>query len=160
MRFGPVACVLVVAVAACLHRQNPIEPVERPGRPAPVVAPVALTHAMIIEGPASAELHGGTLVLRDGRVAVVQGPEVAIPDDIPRVDLGGGWVTPSGLALAAPLPGGVLPQDRPAATALRPGAPADVLVWSHDPRAGRAQVERAYVGGRLVLERPLGRHAW
>jgi imidazolonepropionase-like amidohydrolase len=54
---------------------------------------VAITNAKLVLGDGSAPIEGGTVVIRDGRVAAA-GRGVAVPAGIATVDAGGKWVSP------------------------------------------------------------------
>ncbi|MDE2560688.1 MAG: amidohydrolase [Sphingomonadales bacterium] len=118
-----------------------------PGRP------VAITGATVFDGT-GAKIENGTVIVADGKVLAVGGPDTAIPEGYDRVDGRGKFVTPGVIDIHSHL--GVYPSPGVDAMAdgnemTNPTTPdvwAEHSVWPQDPGFTRALVN----GGVTSLE--------
>ena len=104
--------VLLLLASACQHAPPPTPPpaptaiAYAPDRPAP---PIALVHAKLWTGEGRT-IDDGTIVLRDGRIEALGGPETRVGDGVQVVDAKGRWVTPGIIDVHSHL--GVYPTPR------------------------------------------------
>src|SRR5690606_18173206 len=81
------------ASASATNRYTPPEdPYPSTYRPSPS-APTAITGATLYAGE-GARIENGTIVMADGRIQAVGGPDTPIPEGVARIDGTGLWVTP------------------------------------------------------------------
>ncbi len=111
-------------------------------RPYPGV-PTAITGATIFDGEGG-RIENGTIVIADGRVQAVGGPDTVIPAGAVRVDGAGRWVTPGVIDTHShlgnyPSPGVEAHSDGNEVTSpIRPEVWAEHSVWPQDPGFTRA----------------------
>jgi imidazolonepropionase-like amidohydrolase len=115
--------------------------------------PTAIVGATIFDGEGG-RIDNGTLVIADGAVRAVGGPETPIPEGATRYDARGKWVTPGVIDIHSHL--GVYPSPSVAAHddgneitgPVKPEVWAEHSVWPQDPGFSRALVN----GGITTLE--------
>jgi imidazolonepropionase-like amidohydrolase len=159
---------LVVTVAGCGASTPPprsasAAPAARPAsyshdpypstyRPYPGVT-TAIVGATVYDGE-GARFDNGVVVLADGKVAAVGGPDTAIPEGATRIDGRGKWVTPGVIDIHShlgdyPSPAVEAHSDGNEATGpVKPDVWAEHSVWPQDPGFGRALAN----GGVTTLE--------
>ncbi|MEA3052443.1 MAG: hypothetical protein QOG72_1346 [Sphingomonadales bacterium] len=105
----------------------------------------AITGATVFDGEGG-RIENGTVVLADGVVQAVGGPDTAVPAGATRIDGHGKWVTPGIIDVHShlgdyPSPGVEGNSDGNEATSpVRPEVWAEHSVWPQDPGFGRALV--------------------
>jgi imidazolonepropionase-like amidohydrolase len=105
--------------------------------------PTAITGATIFDGEGG-RIENGTIVLVDGRVQAIGGPDTPIPEGATRIDGAGRWVTPGVIDIHShlgdyPSPGVQAHSDGNEATSpVRPEVWAEHSVWPQDPGFTRA----------------------
>ncbi|MDP8993528.1 MAG: amidohydrolase [Pseudomonadota bacterium] len=120
----------------------PADPYPSTYRPYPSV-PTAIVGATIFDGEGG-RIDNGTIVLVDGRIQAIGGPETPIPDGATRVDGTGRWVTPGIIDTHShlgdyPSPGVEAHADGNEVTSpVRPEVWAEHSVWPQDPGFSRA----------------------
>ncbi len=120
----------------------PADPYPSTYHPYPGV-PTAITGATIYDGEGG-RIENGTVVMVDGRIQAVGGPDTPIPDGAVRIDGRGLWVTPGVIDVHShlgdyPSPGVEAHQDGNEATnPVRPEVWAEHSVWPQDPGFSRA----------------------
>ena len=120
----------------------PEDPYPSTYRPYPSV-PTAITGATIFDGEGG-RIENGTIVMVDGRIQAIGGPETAIPEGATRIDGAGRWVTPGIIDNHShlgdyPSPGVEAHSDGNEATnPVRPEVWAEHSVWPQDPGFTRA----------------------
>jgi imidazolonepropionase-like amidohydrolase len=144
-------------LAACSTSEKPVqsasaEPVAAPADADPVYASTyrpypgvvtAITGATVFDGNGR-RIENGTVVLADGEIAAVGGPDTPIPAGATRYDGTGKWVTPGIIDVHSHLgdyasPGVDAHSDGNEATgAVRPEVWAEHSVWPQDPGFSRA----------------------
>jgi imidazolonepropionase-like amidohydrolase len=103
----------------------------------------AITNATIFDGEGG-RIENGTIVLADGRIQAIGGPDTAIPAGATRVDGQGRWVTPGVIDIHShlgdyPSPGVEAHQDGNEVTSpVRPEVWAEHSIWPQDPGFTRA----------------------
>ncbi len=111
-------------------------------RPYPGV-PTAITNATIFDGEGG-RIENGTIVLAEGRIQAIGGPDTPIPEGATRIDGQGRWVTPGVIDVHShlgnyPSPGVDAHSDGNEITSpVRPEVWAEHSVWPHDPGFSRA----------------------
>src|SRR5919112_4298373 len=78
--------------ASTPHYTPPDDPYPSTYRPYAGV-PTAITGATVYDGEGG-RIENGTVVLVDGRIQAIGGPDTPIPDGATRIDGAGRWVTP------------------------------------------------------------------
>ncbi len=152
------AAALAALVAGCATRQQTTErPTETPPQPERRVSadpypstyrpypgvPTAITGATVFDGEGG-RIENGTVVLAEGRIVAVGGPETPIPEGAARIDASGRWVTPGVIDIHShlgdyPSPGVEAHQDGNEITgAARPEVWAEHSIWPQDPGFTRA----------------------
>jgi imidazolonepropionase-like amidohydrolase len=122
--------------------QPPADPYPSTYRPYPGV-PTAITGATVYDGEGG-RIENGTVVLVDGRIQAVGGPDTAIPEGAVRIDGRGRWVTPGVIDVHShlgdyPSPGVEAHSDGNEATnPVRSEVWAEHSVWPQDPGFSRA----------------------
>ncbi len=141
------------ASASATNRYTPPEdPYPSTYRPYPS-APTAITGATIYDGEGG-RIENGTIVMADGRIQAVGGPDTPIPEGVARIDGTGLWVTPGVIDVHShlgdyPSPGVSAHSDGNEATSpVRPEVWAEHSVWPQDPGFTRALVN----GGVTTLQ--------
>ncbi len=120
----------------------PADPYPSTYRPYPGV-PTAITGATVFDGEGG-RIENGTLVMVDGRILAVGGPDTAIPDGATRIDGRGRWLTPGVIDVHShlgdyPSPGVEAHNDGNEITSpVRPEVWAEHSVWPQDPGFSRA----------------------
>ena len=120
----------------------PADPYPSTYRPYPGV-PTAITGATIFDGDGR-RIDNGTIVMVDGRIQAIGGPDTAIPEGATRIDGAGRWVTPGIIDTHShmgdyPQPGVEAHSDGNEATnPVRPEVWAEHSVWPQDPAFTRA----------------------
>jgi imidazolonepropionase-like amidohydrolase len=115
--------------------------------------PTVVRGATIFDGEGG-RIDGGTIVLADGVVQAVGGPEIAVPDGALVIDAGGKFVTPGIIDVHShlgdyPSPGTESQSDGNEATSpARPEVWAEHSVWPQDPGFSRALMN----GGVTALQ--------
>jgi imidazolonepropionase-like amidohydrolase len=105
--------------------------------------PTAITGATIFDGEGG-RIDNGTIVMADGVIRAVGGPDTAIPDGATRIDGRGKWVTPGIIDVHShlgdyPSPSVEAHQDGNEITGpVRPEVWAEHSVWPQDPGFTRA----------------------
>jgi imidazolonepropionase-like amidohydrolase len=105
--------------------------------------PTAITGATIFDGEGG-RIENGTIVLADGVIRAVGGPDTAIPDGATRIDGRGKWVTPGIIDIHShlgdyPSPSVEAHQDGNEVTGpVRPEVWAEHSIWPQDPGFTRA----------------------
>jgi imidazolonepropionase-like amidohydrolase len=105
----------------------------------------AITGATVYDGEGG-RIENGTVVLADGAVQAVGGPDTAVPAGATRIDGRGKWVTPGVIDVHShlgdyPSPGVEAHQDGNEVTGpVRPEVWAEHSVWPQDPGFSRALV--------------------
>ena len=103
----------------------------------------AITGATVYDGEGG-RIENGTVVLADGKVQAVGGPETAIPDGATRIDGAGRWVTPGVIDIHShlgdyPSPSVEAHQDGNEVTGpVRSEVWAEHSIWPQDPGFARA----------------------
>ena len=111
-------------------------------RPYPGV-PTAITNAVIFDGEGG-RIDNGTIVMAEGRVQAIGGPDTPIPDGAVRIDGQGRWVTPGVIDVHShlgdyPSPSVNAHSDGNEATnPVRTEVWAEHSVWPQDPGFSRA----------------------
>jgi imidazolonepropionase-like amidohydrolase len=106
-------------------------------------AVTAITGATLFDGEGG-RIENATLVLADGLVQAVGGPDTPVPADATRIDARGKWVTPGVIDIHShlgdyPSPGVEAHQDGNEVTGpVRPEVWAEHSIWPHDPGFSRA----------------------
>jgi len=105
--------------------------------------PTAITGATVYDGEGG-RIENGTVVMVEGRIQAVGGPDTAIPDGATRIDGRGLWVTPGVIDVHShlgdyPSPGVEAHNDGNEITSpVRPEVWAEHSVWPQDPGFSRA----------------------
>jgi imidazolonepropionase-like amidohydrolase len=105
--------------------------------------PTAIVGATVFDGEGG-RIENGTVVLVDGRIQAIGGPDTPIPDGATRIDGAGRWVTPGVIDVHShlgdyPSPGVDAHSDGNEATnPVRPEVWAEHSVWPQDPGFSRA----------------------
>jgi imidazolonepropionase-like amidohydrolase len=105
--------------------------------------PTAITGATIFDGEGG-RIENGTIVMVDGRIQAIGGPETPIAEGATRIDGAGRWVTPGVIDVHShlgdyPSPGVEAHSDGNEATnPVRPEVWAEHSVWPQDPGFTRA----------------------
>lgn len=105
--------------------------------------PTAITGATIFDGEGG-RIENGTVVLVDGRIQALGGPDTPIPEGATRIDGAGRWVTPGVIDIHShlgdyPSPGVQAHSDGNEVTSpVRPEVWAEHSVWPQDPGFTRA----------------------
>ncbi len=105
--------------------------------------PTAITGATIYDGEGG-RIENGTIVMVEGRIQAVGGPDTPIPEGATRVDGRGRWVTPGVIDVHShlgdyPSPGVEAHSDGNEITSpVRPEVWAEHSVWPQDPGFSRA----------------------
>ena len=105
--------------------------------------PTAIVHATVFDGEGG-RIEDGTVLLGDGKVAAVGGPDLAIPQGTTVIDGKGNWVTPGVIDVHSHLGDYPSPQVKALSDGNEATAPvtADVWaehsVWPQDPGFSRA----------------------
>ncbi|MET1110141.1 MAG: amidohydrolase [Allosphingosinicella sp.] len=108
-------------------------------------AVTAITGATLFDGEGG-RIDNGTLVLADGLIQAVGGPDTAIPAGATRIDAAGKWVTPGIIDIHShlgdyPSPSVEAHQDGNEVTGpVRPEVWAEHSIWPQDPGFSRALV--------------------
>ncbi|HEX9966299.1 MAG TPA: amidohydrolase [Allosphingosinicella sp.] len=108
-------------------------------------AVTAITGATVFDGEGG-RIENGTVVLADGVVQSVGGPDTAVPEGATRIDAAGKWVTPGIIDIHShlgdyPSPSVEAHQDGNEVTSpVRPEVWAEHSVWPQDPGFSRALV--------------------
>ena len=122
--------------------QPPADPYPSTYRPYPGV-PTAIIGATVYDGEGG-RIENGTVVMVDGRIQAVGGPDTPIPEGAVRIDGRGRWVTPGVIDVHShlgdyPSPGVEAHQDGNEITnPVRPEVWAEHSVWPQDPGFSRA----------------------
>ena len=130
------------AKAASPRYEPPADPYPSTYRPYPGV-PTAITGATIYDGEGG-RIDNGTIVMADGRIQAIGGPDTPIPDGATRIDGTGRWVTPGVIDTHShlgdyPSPGVEAHSDGNEVTSpVRPEVWAEHSVWPQDPGFSRA----------------------
>ncbi|MGQ0589926.1 MAG: amidohydrolase [Sphingosinicella sp.] len=130
------------ASSAPPERRESADPYPSTYRPYPG-ATTAITGATIFDGEGG-RIDNGTIVLAEGRIQAIGGPETPIPDGAVRVDGAGRWVTPGVIDVHShlgnyPSPGVAAHSDGNEATnPVRTEVWAEHSVWPQDPGFTRA----------------------
>jgi imidazolonepropionase-like amidohydrolase len=120
----------------------PDDPYPSTYRPYPSV-PTAITGATVFDGE-GARIENGTVVMVDGRIQAIGGPDTPIPEGATRIDGAGRWVTPGIIDVHShmgdyPQPGVEANSDGNEATnPVRSEVWAEHSVWPQDPAFTRA----------------------
>jgi imidazolonepropionase-like amidohydrolase len=155
---GGAALVAAALLAACAAQQGgaqsgsakaagssytpPVDPYPSTYRPYPGV-PTAITGATVYDGEGG-RIANGTVVMADGRIQAIGGPETPIPAGALRIDGSGLWVTPGIIDNHShlgdyPSPGVEAHSDGNEVTSpVRPEVWAEHSVWPQDPGFSRA----------------------
>jgi imidazolonepropionase-like amidohydrolase len=105
--------------------------------------PTAITGATLYDGEGG-RIENGTIVMVDGRIQAVGGPDTPIPEGATRIDGRGRWVTPGVIDVHShlgdyPSPGVEAHNDGNEVTGpVRPEVWAEHSVWPQDPGFSRA----------------------
>jgi imidazolonepropionase-like amidohydrolase len=124
------------------HYVPPEDPYPSTYHPYPGV-PTAITGATVFDGEGG-RIDNGTVVMVDGRIQAVGGPDTPIPDGATRIDGHGRWVTPGVIDIHShlgdyPSPGVDANSDGNEATGpVRSEVWAEHSVWPQDPGFSRA----------------------
>ncbi len=78
----------------------PADPYPSTYRPYPGV-PTAITGATIFDGEGG-RIENGTIVLAEGRIQAIGGPDTPVPEGATRIDGRGRWVTPGVIDVHSP----------------------------------------------------------
>jgi imidazolonepropionase-like amidohydrolase len=141
---GPQAAVSPPAAAASARPRYvpPEDPYPSTYRPYGGV-PTAITNATIYDGEGG-RIENGTIVMAEGRIQAVGGPDTPIPEGATRIDGRGRWVTPGVIDVHShlgdyPSPGVEAHNDGNEITSpVRPEVWAEHSVWPQDPGFSRA----------------------
>ncbi|HEX8623044.1 MAG TPA: amidohydrolase family protein [Allosphingosinicella sp.] len=154
------ALAAAAAVAGCTKSDPPQSASAQPPRTRPATysrdpfpstyhrypgAVTAITGATVYDGEGG-RIENGTVVLAEGLVQAVGGPDTAVPADAIRIDARGKWVTPGIIDVHShlgdyPSPSVEAHQDGNEVTgAVRPEVWAEHSVWPQDPGFSRALV--------------------
>jgi len=123
-------------------RAAPDDPYPSTYRPYPSV-PTAITGATIFDGEGG-RIDNGTIVLAEGRIQAIGGPDTPVPAGAVRIDGAGRWVTPGVIDTHShlgdyPSPGVEAHSDGNEVTGpVRPEVWAEHSVWPQDPGFSRA----------------------
>ncbi|RYG95921.1 MAG: amidohydrolase, partial [Alphaproteobacteria bacterium] len=115
--------------------------------------PTAIVHATVYDGEGG-RIEDGTVLLADGKVVGIGGPELAVPAGTTVIDARGKWVTPGIIDVHShlgdyPSPGVKAHDDGNEATApVTAQVWAEHSVWPQDPGFSRALVN----GGVTTLQ--------
>src|SRR6478609_9059028 len=115
--------------------------------------PTALVGATVYDG-AGGRIDGGTVLIAEGKVVAVGGPELAVPAGYTRIDGSGKFVTPGVIDIHSHLgvyPSPSVPANEDGNEATDPTTPevwAEHSVWPQDPGFSRALVN----GGVTTLQ--------
>jgi imidazolonepropionase-like amidohydrolase len=115
--------------------------------------PTVIRHATVFDGEGR-QINDGTVVISDGVVRAVGGPELAAPAGAAEIDGTGKWVTPGVIDIHShlgdyPSPGVEGNSDGNEATGpVRPEVSAEHSVWPQDPGFSRALIN----GGVTTLQ--------
>ncbi|HEU0099162.1 MAG TPA: amidohydrolase [Allosphingosinicella sp.] len=161
MRLSLSAAVLSAALlSACTHDEKPRTASAQAPRTPPKTysrdpfpstykrypgAVTAITGATVFDGEGG-RIDNGTVVLADGVVQAIGGPDTLIPDGATRIDASGKWVTPGVIDIHShlgdyPSPSVEAHQDGNEVTGpVRPEVWAEHSVWPQDPGFSRALV--------------------
>ncbi|HWT13614.1 MAG TPA: amidohydrolase [Allosphingosinicella sp.] len=153
------AALAVALLAACANPESqaqsasaqppPAPRYEPPADPYPSTyraypgAPTAITGATVYDGEGG-RIDNGVVVMVDGRIQAVGGPDTPIPDGAVRIDGTGRWVTPGVIDVHShlgdyPSPGVEAHSDGNEVTGpVRPEVWAEHSVWPQDPGFSRA----------------------
>jgi imidazolonepropionase-like amidohydrolase len=150
----PLALCLALALGACAAGDDGPASVPRPAltgpgapypstyRPYPGV-PTALVGATVYDG-AGGRIDGGTVLLADGKVRAIGGPDLPVAPEYVRIDGRGKFVTPGVIDIHShlgvyPSPGVAAHEDGNEATdPTTPEVWAEHSVWPQDPGFSRA----------------------
>ena len=154
------AACLAALISACTHDEKPRtasaqtprtpprtysrDPFPSTYKPYPG-AVTAITGATVFDGEGG-RIANGVVILADGLVQAVGGPDTAIPEGATRIDAAGKWVTPGVIDIHShlgdyPSPSVEAHQDGNEVTGpVRPEVWAEHSVWPHDPGFSRALV--------------------
>ena len=160
-RFAPAALAAAFLLAGCAASQDkPKEPpiaINEDPYPSTYVrypgVPTVIRHAVVFDGEGR-RFDNGTVVLANGAVQAVGGPEVASPPGAFEIDGTGKWVTPGIIDVHShlgdyPSPGvSSLSDGNEATDPVRPEVWAEHSVWPQDPGFSRALVN----GGVTTLQ--------
>jgi imidazolonepropionase-like amidohydrolase len=131
------------AESAAAPRSAPVgDPYPSTYRPYPGV-PTAIVNATIYDGE-GARIDNGTIVLLDGRIQAIGGPETPVPEGVTRIDARGRFVTPGIIDTHShlgdyPSPSVEAHSDGNEVTSpVRPEVWAEHSVWPQDPGFSRA----------------------
>jgi len=130
------------ASSAPPERRESADPYPSTYRPYPGVT-TAITGATIFDGEGG-RIENGTIVLAEGRIQAIGGPETPIPEGAARIDGAGRWVTPGVIDVHShlgnyPSPGVAAHSDGNEATnPVRTEVWAEHSVWPQDPGFTRA----------------------
>src|SRR5690242_15785054 len=151
---------LAVAVGGCAQTPPPkVPPIRINEDPYPSTyarypgVPTVIRHATVFDGEGR-QINDGTVVISDGVVRAVGGPELAAPAGAAEIDGTGKWVTPGVIDIHShlgdyPSPGVPGNSDGNEATGpVRPEVWAEHSVWPQDPGFSRALVN----GGVTTLQ--------
>ena len=129
--------------ATSTRYQPPADPYPSTYRPYPGV-PTAITGATVFDGEGG-RIENGTIVMADGRILAVGGPDTPIPEGATRIDGRGRWVTPGRhrrpLAISATIRARAsmpIQDGNEATNPVRPEVWAEHSVWPQDPGFSRA----------------------
>ncbi len=161
MRSGLVAAAVAALLLGCANRDAGAEPAaassaasaparyQPPEDPYPSTyrpyggVPTAITGATVYDGEGG-RIDNGTIVMVDGRIQAIGGPDTPIPDGATRIDGSGRWVTPGIIDVHShlgdyPSPGVEAHSDGNEVTSpVRPEVWAEHSVWPQDPGFSRA----------------------
>jgi imidazolonepropionase-like amidohydrolase len=138
----PAPAAAASASPATRHYIPPDDPYPSTYHPYPGVT-TAITGATVFDGE-GARIDNGTVVMVDGRIQAVGGPDTPIPDGAVRIDGRGRWVTPGVIDVHShlgdyPSPGVDANSDGNEATGpVRSEVWAEHSVWPQDPGFSRA----------------------
>jgi imidazolonepropionase-like amidohydrolase len=130
------------AAAVAPAPPRPTDPYPSTYRPYPSV-PTAITGATIFDGEGG-RIDNGTVVMAEGRIQAIGGPDTPIPEGATRIDGRGRWVTPGVIDAHShlgdyPSPQVAAHQDGNEATnPVRSEVWAEHSIWPQDPGFGRA----------------------
>jgi imidazolonepropionase-like amidohydrolase len=166
MRTLILACASALALSACASMAQPAKPAPAPAqspppqpktlRPgldptkmpdpfastyrAPAAAPFAIVNATILTA-AGPRIDGGTVLVRDGKIAAV-GNDVAVPQGVRVIDAKGRYVTPGIIDPHSHIGAGSSPREASGDDSNENNTPAGIWVensvWAQDPMFDRA----------------------
>jgi len=149
------AVAALALVASCANQQPPPQAAAAPAPPRPATDPypstyrpyasvtTAITGATVFDGEGG-RIENGTVVMAEGRILAIGGPDTAIPDGAVRIDGRGRWVTPGVIDAHSHLGDYPSPQvdanadGNEATNPVRPEVWAEHSVWPQDPGFSRA----------------------